>query len=397
MATTALRGAHLSLQQDRLWSFQQGSRVYRSQCTVLLKGALNHQAFQQALQQLVERYTLFQTVFYALPGMDVPIQVLGHRIEISCPTISLENIKEPLQLLDALCMQLQEKPFDLARGPLFRAILFRPSEEEPPLICISLPALYADVATLPLLLMDLVKRYHANLTGQELDIEPLQYTAVSTWQWQLLLQEDEEAQTAREFWKTFALSQLALVQQRLLQADIVKQSHWPATEMAVFEPLTLPVMLEEALSARIHALASRSKVSVAAIFLASFLIVLWRFTGEAQLCLGVACDGRDDEALAEVLGLSTRFVPFRGYVQDDWTFEQVVTFVERLLKATKQHQAYFGWKAFSDADNHTVSPPFFPLTFEHEIWPVSIPAAQMNLQLMQRWCCTEPFLLKLSI
>jgi hypothetical protein len=26
MATTSLRGAHLSLQQDRLWSFQQGSR-----------------------------------------------------------------------------------------------------------------------------------------------------------------------------------------------------------------------------------------------------------------------------------------------------------------------------------------------------------------------------------
>ena len=402
MTTTALRGAHLSLQQDRLWSFQQGSRAYRSQCTILLKGTLNHQAFQQALQWLVDRHTLFRTVFYALPGMDVPIQVLGHRIEFTCPIISLEKIKEPQRLLDELYMQLQEKSFDLARGPLFRAVLFRLSAEEPlgqaHRLHISLPALYADAATLPLLLTELVQRYNAGLADQELDIEPLQYTAVSAWQKQLLLQEDEEAKMAREFWKTFTLSQVTQVQQKLLQAGILeKLKNTQSTELPVFEPLTLPVMLNEALSMRIYALASRSEFSVTAIFLACWLIVLWRFTGEEQWCLGVACDGRNDEALVEVLGLATRFVPFRGYIQDDWTFEQVVTFVERLLQITKQHQTYFCWPAVSDADNRAINPPFFPVTFEHEIWPASFPASQVNLSLKQRFCCTEPFLLKLSI
>src|SRR5262249_1288440 len=41
--------------------------------------------------------------------------------------------------------------------------------------------------------------------------------------------------------------------------------------------------------------------------------------------------------------------------------------------------------------------PFFPVTFEHEIWPASFSAKNVKFSLEQRWCCTEPFLLKLSV
>ena len=92
MATTSLKGAHLSLQQNRLWSFQQGNSTYSSQCALLLKGTLDRWVFQQALQQIVERYTLFHTVFSAMPGMDVPIQILGQPIDFVCPIISLEAL-----------------------------------------------------------------------------------------------------------------------------------------------------------------------------------------------------------------------------------------------------------------------------------------------------------------
>src|SRR4030095_16532031 len=152
MATTTLKGAHLSLQQERLWSFQQGNGTYRAQCSILVKGRLNHQVFQQALQQLVEQHTLFQTVFSTLPGMDIPVQVLGHRIEFSWPIISLEGIPEPRQraVLHALLLSLQERPFDLSHGPLLHAVRF-PLAAEEMILFISLPALYADASTLPLL------------------------------------------------------------------------------------------------------------------------------------------------------------------------------------------------------------------------------------------------------
>ncbi len=398
MATTTLKGAHLSLQQERLWSFQQGSGPYRSQCSILVKGRLNHQVLQQALQQLVAQHTLFQTLFSTLPGMDIPVQVLGHRIEFSWPIISLEGIPEPRQraVLHALLLSLQERPFDLSHGPLLHAVRF-PLAAEEMLLFISLPALYADASTLPLLVRDLVKRYHASLVSQELDDEPLQYAAVSAWQKQLLLKQDEEAKTAREFWKRCAWSQLAQVQQRLLQAGIVKKGYLEACEGEIFAPQTYTLAVEEAVSTRIQALAVRSDVPCAAIFLACWLILLQRLTGEAQLLLGVACNGRSYEELSEVPGLYTRFVPFDGYVRQDWSFEQLVSFVASTLEASSKYQFFFTWSSVSEAINQAVKPNFFPVTFEYESWPASFPGKYLSLSLEQRWCCTEPFILKLSI
>jgi len=398
MPATTLKGAHLSLQQDRLWFFQQGSRTYRSQCTVFMKGTLNRRVFQQALQQLVEQHTIFQTVFYFPAGMDVPIQVMGHRIAFSFPMINLEEIagsRQPI-VLHALVTSLQEQAFDLKHGPLFCPVMFHLSAETT-LLLISLPALCADALTLPLLLADLAKRYTACLSGQELSEEPLQYTAVSAWQKQVLLEESEGAKTAHEFWKKWDVSRVAQVQQLLEQAGLVKHGSLQAMHKTIFEPLTLPLGVEEAVSRRIHALASDYHVSVTAVLLACWFIVLWRLTDESPFVIGVACDGRNYEELAEALGLYTRFVPLSAYLEDDWTFEQVVTFIEPLLEVARKYQSSFSWSGVSNATPASPNPSFFPVTFEHEKWPASFPAEELILSLDQRWCCTEPFMLKLSI
>ncbi|HEX3641770.1 MAG TPA: condensation domain-containing protein, partial [Ktedonobacteraceae bacterium] len=398
MSTTTLKGAHLSLQQDRLQFFQQGSRTYRSQCTVFMKGMLNRRVFQQALQQLVEQHTIFQTVFYSPAGMDVPIQVMGHQVAFSFPMINLEEIDGSRQhiVLHTLLTSLQEQAFDLKHGPLFCPVTFHLSAETT-LLLISLPALCADVFTLPLLVADLVKRYRASLSGQECTEEPLQYTAVSAWQKQVLLEESEGAQTAHEFWKKWDVSRVTQVQQLLEQAGLVKHGSLQATHKTIFEPLTLPLEVEEAVSRRIRALASDCHVSVTAILLACWFIVLWRLTDESQFVIGVACDGRNYEELAEAMGLYTRFVPLSAYLEDDWTFEQVVTFIEPLLEAARKYQSYFSWPGVPNATTASPSPSFFPVTFEHERWPASFPAEELTLSLDQRWCCTEPFILKLGI
>ena len=398
MPTTALKGAHLSFQQDRLWSFQQGSRTYRSQCTVYIQGPLNVQVFQQALQHLVEQHTLFQTVFYAPAGMDVPLQVIGHPIPFSCPIVSLEGIAEPEQHMvrKRLWVSLQEESFDLSRGPLFRPVLFR-LQAETTLLLIRAPALYADAFTLPLLLTDLAKRYTAYLSGQEYSEEPLQYTTVSAWQKQILLEDGEAAKAARAFWHQWDISQVAQVQQLLEQAALVKQGYLQAAQQTVFEPMTFPLGGGEALSRQIGALASRYEVEVATILLACWLIILWRFTGEPQLVMGVACDGRSYEELAETLGLYTRFVPFSSYIEGNWTFERFVAFVEPLLEATRRYQSSFSWPSLPKTDADSIHPTFFPVAYEYMHWPASLAVGNLELIPDRLWCCTEPFLLKLSV
>jgi amino acid adenylation domain-containing protein len=397
MPTTTLKGAHLSIQQDRLWSFQRGSRTYCSWCTILIQGTLNLQVFLQALHQLVEQHTIFQTVFYPLPGMDIPVQVIGHHIEFHCPIICLEAIAEPRQkiLLEALLSLSQEKPFDLEHGPLLRTVLFCLSEETS-LLLMNLPALCSDSSTLPLLIADLLKRYNACLADEEIVEEPLQYTAVSAWQKQLLQKESEEAKVAHEFWEKFDLSQITHMYRFIERAGIVKNSNPQAIQKKDFEPLILHLEIEETVLTHIHALASSCKVSTMAVLLACWSIVLCRLTDEQQLVIGVACNGRNHEELAEVLGLYTRFVPLSVYLKDDWAFQQVLAFLEPSLDRTMRYQSYFSWPSAPDVDNDPVSPSFFPILFEHESWPASFTGEKLSFSLEQRFCCTEPFILKLS-
>jgi amino acid adenylation domain-containing protein len=366
-----------------------------------MKGTLNYHVLQQSLQQLFEQHTIFQTVFYPLPGMDAPIQVMGHHIEFHFPIIDLEEIGEARQLsLDALVMSLQEEPFDLAHGPLFRLAVFHLSAETS-LLFLILPALCSDSSTLPLLISDLAKRYDACLSGQELAEEPLQYATVSAWQKQILLKEGE-AVKLHELWKDFTVSQMSRIRQIFKQAGIGKQKEETCflsqtTQQTLFEPCILPLEVGETVSTGIYALASSSDVSTMAVLLACWLVILWRLTDESQLIIGVACNGRNYEELAKALGLYTRFVPFSMYMEDDRTFKQILAFLEPLLEKTMKHQAYFSWPSASSAHNTSVSPSFFPVTFEYGRWPASFTAEKLNFSLGQQFCCTEPFILKLCI
>jgi amino acid adenylation domain-containing protein len=396
MPGVALKGAHLSFQQERLWVFQQGNTAYRSQCVIAMHGKLNFPAFEQALQQMVEQHTIFQTVFHTLPGMDMPIQVIGRVIEICCPLIDLQGVDAATQHAQLELMQsaLQSQAFDLQHGPLFYPVVWRLAAENA-LLHISLPALYADTSTLPLLIAELAKRYAANLSGQELLEEPLQYAAVSAWQKQQIVEESEAAKRSRKFWERIHWNQVTQMQHSLEQIGLVVRERASA-RTSPFSPLVLSVPVDDVLSTRIAELAARYTVTVPVVLLACWQVILWRLTSMAQLVIGVACNGRNYEELAEALGLYTRFVPFDTALEASWSFSRLLAFVEALLETTEKHQLGFSWPSALPQEDKFAEASFFPLVFEQDQWPASFEAGGLQLQLEQRICCTEPFILKLA-
>ncbi len=397
MPGIALKGAHLSSQQERVWSFLQENKTYRSQCIVVINGKLNFWTFRQALRQVINQHTIFQTVFYALPGMDVPVQVLGHSADLCCPIISLEEfaLEEQSILLESLLELFQEETFDLEHGPLLRLVLFRLSTDTA-LLLIGLSPLCADAATLPLLVTDLVDRYSASLLGQGIGEEPLQYTDVSAWQKQQKMTESEESKLADRFWEKIAWTQVTQTQHELEKIGMVESSNLHMTRNTAFVPLSFPLFVDDAMSARIHALASCYNISVEAMLLTCWLVVLRRLTDEPQCVVGVACDGRNYEELIALPGPYTRFVPFSTPIEDRWSFEQELGLVASSLQATRKYQDYFSWPAVLK-DGQEPVPNLFPLLFEQEYWPASFAARDLNLQFECRFCCTEPFVLKLSV
>lgn len=393
MQQANLKGSRLSRQQERLWLLQNNSSVYRSQCAVLLEGRVDVPTLFQALQELSGSHEILHTLFYTLPGMDTPVQVIDQSLRIQPPFINMETVKAPLRdaLLASAFAQLEREPFDLEHGPLLRLVVFRLSAHTHMLL-VSLPAMCADAATLPLLVTELGRRYEALGRKQDEFEEPLQYIDVSAWQDDLL--EAESAHRPQEYWKRIDLSHLSQIVLPFSGDGEGSKQDSTQIDAARFEPQTLTVVLEEGIAERVAALSREQQVSQEAWLLTCWRVLLYRLTNEAELVIGIGGDGRIYEDLADALGLYTRFVPLSIQNSGEQSFEQAVAAVHHALQEAMQWQTYFCWPTSAQERGES---GYFPVTFEYERWPTIITSTPLTFSLQQRVSYTEPFLLKLSV
>ena len=393
MQTVGLKGARLSLQQELLWSLMQEDMPYYCiQGTILLQGQSDVGALQRALQDIVDLHEIMHTVFYQLPGMDVPVQVVMKRVAITCPLISIEDMTAPLQdvLLAQHSIALRDQPFDLAHGPLVRAILFRFSEQKHILLlCVS--ALCADASSVMQIMAELVRLYTMESDHEQTaSEEPLQYIDVAAWQNKVLASES----TKGSYWSKIRLPYPLTIglpfggRERSEQSLLLNRA-------SVFAPQRIVVPLDHEVARQIKAYVKQAGVSSSAFMFTCWKILLWRFTDEAEIVIGFACNGRIYEELSGALGLLTRFVPVPTTSSRKQIFSHTVTAIHKTLQEASKEQFYFTWDEVAGSEN---MPHFFPLAFEYNSVPAyrALPGA-LEISLLHLFSCTAPFALKLSV
>ncbi|MFP5288054.1 MAG: amino acid adenylation domain-containing protein, partial [Thermoanaerobaculia bacterium] len=131
----AARGSDLPLSfaQQRLWFLHEldpGSPVYNMPGAVRLQGRLRIAALAASLEAVAGRHEALRTVFRSAQG--IPSQVVLPRLEVRLPLVDLAGL--PVEARDRLAGRLaateSRRPFDLAAGPLFRAVLLRLGEDD---------------------------------------------------------------------------------------------------------------------------------------------------------------------------------------------------------------------------------------------------------------------------
>ena len=393
MQATSLKGFHLSAQQARLWLLQGESRAYRVQCMVRLEGELHHAIFLQALQCLVQRHTILRTSFYTVPGMDIPVQVISPRNEIDWSLINLEqwSSDDQSRQLETSFAQLSAESIDPKQLSLvIRLFLLAPAIH---VLLISIPALFSDTMTLPHCITEIFSIYTALLDGEPLPEEPLQYIDVAAWQ-DSLLHENAPA-GSQNFWHTLQLSHptsLHLPQEHQYSEEAARgeQEH-------IFTPTYLDIPLDMQIESHLHALAQRCACSIESCLLACWQIMLWHLIEDAQLVLGVECNGRIHDDLADAPGLYARFVPFQIALGDDLSTEDVILLTYKGLEQAAAEQVYFAWGSTDVMKEAEATQSFFPLCFDYHSWSAPLSVDLLHLSLLQHYSCIEPFALRLQV
>jgi nonribosomal peptide synthetase protein BlmVII len=118
-----LRGpGELSFSQERLWVLDQiepGGAAYVIALALEMRGALDVTALERALATLVRRHESLRTVFAELDGR--PLQVVSEPAAWALPVAQVSGEADARERL----REEVSRGFDLARGPLFRAHLYR--------------------------------------------------------------------------------------------------------------------------------------------------------------------------------------------------------------------------------------------------------------------------------
>ncbi|HET9362167.1 MAG TPA: amino acid adenylation domain-containing protein [Vicinamibacterales bacterium] len=381
-------GFRLSPQQDRLWRLQQIGdwQNRRSACTVLVDGAFDEAIFADTVRHVVERHEILRTTFRCVSGVTVPVQVpdAGQSPVIRQYDLSDRAASQTHEIEQIVTDQLNRR-LDLVHGPLLEIAVIRLAPGRRTLF-LTLPGLCADWRGLGNLVRELARHYSARVRQDVLSDEPLQYADLAEWQNQLLETADTEA--GRTYWKNHRprpTGEIAL--------PFPKES----IEEGGFHPKVIAVRIDSQLSADIERLSSRLEAPTSALLLAAWRVLLGRLTGQAEIPIGTAFDGRNYEQLEGTIGLFARYLPLSCSVVDDDPFSEVLRRVRHDVEEIAEWQEYFDCRDMLAAADADIEQAHYPLCFDfEEIPPVLSVGDDTTFTIDRLSACTDQFRIKLS-
>lgn len=368
---------------------QQGGQVFYSQGSVLLEGKLDKEKLLQSLQQLLRQHEILRTVFYFSTQSNIPMQVIvedGTYCYVEINLIGLSD-EEQYARIKAYLQEMSQEPYNLEHAPLMRTALLRlaPCTH---MLLVSLPALCADAVTLQHLLVALSQIYEGESEECDPTVEQLQYADTSAWLNSLLQTEEAREQQAR--WRAMDIAQAAI-------RPLPFERRFGQIAGETFAAQVLEMPLQEGILSKIVSEARRYRIAPTTFLLVCWQLVLWRLSSEAELVVGVACDGRHYEELATALGLYTRFAPISTSFAQDPPFERALALVNNALSEAIELQDYFAWDAcMAEVPGEKERTALFlPLAFEAQTWPGSKYGGEVRFSLQSCFSAVEPFSLKL--
>ncbi len=374
-----VEGYRLSPQQRESWELQQESEACRAQCAVLIEGEVDGETLQQALREIVNRHEILRTTFQRRPERRYPLQVIAASGVVQWQEVKLaeDNQGEKQRELDELYEDERHRGFDLEKGPLLRATLVRQTTERQVLL-LRLPGVCADAWTLKNLVVETARAYAARLEAAETESaeEVTQYLQFSEWQHELLGDDD---QAARRHW---AEVNVKLARTQRLPFEV------RAAVPRAFDYETYELRFNEEVAAGVYGVAAAQGTTVGTLMLACWSVLLWRLTGQSELVVGVAVDGRKYEELHGACGLYAKVVPLELRVKDT-PFAEVLKQIGGGWEEAYRFQEYFSWET-------AAAEPSVGVNFAYEERAERFRSGGVWFSLLRQEVCTERFKVRLT-
>ncbi len=326
----------LSFAQERLWFLDQlasGSPVYNIVDIVEFPGPSDPALIKRALEELVDRHEILRTSFSERDGD--PVQTVFPSMNLSLSELDLSSLGSAAKEAEWIRIAREQgrKSFDLAKPPLFHATLVHLGQQQH-LLLLALHHIVADEWSMEIFHRDLNSIYEALAGNRASPLAPLpiQYSDFAAWQREWLAGDVLDRQAA--YWK-----------KQLAGAPTVLElpTDKPRPAVQAFRGAAEVLRFPRELSEPLKALGRQEKSTLFMIFMASFMALLNRYTGQSDILVGSPISGRTLSETENLIGFFLNTVVLRGQFGDDPSFRSLLRQVrERALGAYAHQDFPFG-------------------------------------------------------
>jgi non-ribosomal peptide synthetase component F len=323
--------APLAFAQRGIWfldRLQPGSGLYGARETLRLVGPLDAAALRRAVDAVVHRHEILRSAFPEADGR--PVQQLAADAAVTVPLVDLRRL--PQDHRDAAVAALRQAEadwhFDLARGPLMRAVLLRTADDEH-LLLLSLHHIVADGWSYALLVGELSAHYTAFHRGTDAEVPELPLRFADFASWQAALAEGGAFREGLEWWRGQLSGAPGVLDLPADRPRSAARDH--GTGIAEYA-------VSDQVADALRQLARREGATLFMTLLAAFQTVLHLWSGQPDVVVGCPAAGRSHRSLEPLVGCFVNTLAVRCDLGGDPSFAELLDRVRTAVLAAQGHQ-----------------------------------------------------------
>lgn len=307
--------APLSYIQEGLWFIDkfQGSVQYNVPGVLTIKGNLDKKILETVLQELISKHKVLRTVFIEEEGeVYQKVKQLNWNLtfkEVANYQSAIEDIQRLIKI-----------PFDLSKDNMIKATLLQYAQNEFVLgICIH--HIVFDGWSAYLFLNEMRALYEAKINRTTLAVQelPIDYVDYSIWQRNYI--SGDYLSKEITYWK----NQLDGVEYLDFPIDFPR----PAQQRFVGNRKTFAI--NTTLRERLTTTSQANGVTLFMTMLASFKVLLYKYTGQKDICIGSPIAGRNHKELEPLIGFLANTLALRTTISSAKKF---TTFLQQIKETT---------------------------------------------------------------
>jgi amino acid adenylation domain-containing protein len=321
----------VSFAQERMLFLDQldpETAAYNLTRAIRISGELSIEALKRTFVRIIQRHASLRTRFVL--DADNAYQIVSDQFDLDVSPIDVSNLPEAARQheLHRIIKEKSLQRFNLLKGPLFRVFIICLGTGEHVLLLI-MHHIVTDGWSMSILFEEISKIYAELTLGNDANLPALriQYSDFARWQRETVTH--EKLQPHINYWTDQLGNHSGFI-------DL--PSDYPRPPVQSQSGAVVRFQIHERHATALNRLAEAHETTVFMVLIATFQVLLWRYTGDEDIVVGTPIAGRNDRELERLIGFFVNTLVIRTRFSGDLTFVELLNRVRTKTLEAYDHQ-----------------------------------------------------------